>query len=96
MLLESGAVKNLILLATTKLGEVWKIFVCPYVAFAESHDAIALLMEDLTPFLLPDVRQPLDEHREELILGTLARMHAQSGNHHFLRSHVLSPCVRMR
>lgn len=64
------------LLATRDFIGVWEIFECPYVAFAESPEETALLMNDLTPFLMPDVRQPLDDRQEDLIITTLAKMHA--------------------
>lgn len=72
----SSRAREAALLDTPQLRGVWQVFKCPYVYFAECPNETALLMEDLTPFLLPDVKEPLSELQEELILAALARMHA--------------------
>lgn len=57
--------------------DVWRAFACPYVAYAVEGDSIALVMDDLTPHLFPDIRQPLTEEQEERLLRALATLHAQ-------------------
>jgi len=64
------------LLAEPALASVWDVFACPYHAFAIDRGEIALVMDDLTPFLFPDVRQPLEPGQEERLLGAIAALHA--------------------
>lgn len=65
------------LLAEPSLGPIWDAFACPYLAFAMVEGEIAVVMDDLSPFLFPDVRQPLDDDQEEQLLGALATLHAR-------------------
>ena len=65
------------MLAEPTLGAMWEPLACPYVAFATEDDDVALVMEDLTPFLFPDVRMPLPEEAEEQLLTALATLHAR-------------------
>jgi hypothetical protein len=65
------------LLAEPALAAVWDVMQCPYVAFWSVAGEIGLVMDDLTPFLLPDVRAPLSEAQEEQLLTALAGMHAR-------------------
>ena len=65
------------MLSETRLAGVWEAFACPYLAFARAGGEVVLLMEDLTPHLLPDVREPLCEDDEERLLGALAGLHAR-------------------
>lgn len=65
------------LLAEPALAGVWEAFACPYLAWGADADALGLLMVDLAPHLLPDVREPLAEPQEERILAALATMHAR-------------------
>ena len=55
---------------------MWKVFACPYVAFAAGPGEIGLLMRDLTAELLPDARVPIAENQEGALLGALAQLHA--------------------
>lgn len=64
------------MLAEPALIPIWRAFSCPYLAYAIEGDAIALVMEDLTPHVLPDVRQPIAEEQEERLLHALTAMHA--------------------
>ena len=64
------------LLAEPSLGGVWQAFASPYLAFAAGSDHIALVMEDLSPHLFPDVREPLAEENEDLLLSALADLHS--------------------
>jgi phosphotransferase family enzyme len=73
---DSTRCREVALLATPSLVGVWKIFVSPYLAFFENEEEAAVLMEDLTPYLLPDVREPLIERQEQLIVRALTRLHA--------------------
>jgi hypothetical protein len=63
-------------LAEPALAPIWSAFACPYVAFAAADGEIALVMDDLSPFLFPDVREPLEESQEERLLVALATLHA--------------------
>lgn len=65
------------LLDSPELSGVWEIFHCPYLAHAEESGTVGLLMEDLTPCLFPDVREPLPVASEEALLGALAALHAR-------------------
>ena len=65
------------MLAEPALIPIWRAFSCPYLAYAIEGDAIALVMEDLTPHLFPDVRQPLEDAQEERLLGAIAALHAK-------------------
>jgi hypothetical protein len=64
------------MLAEPALGAIWEAFACPYVAFAATDDEIALVMEDLSAHLFPDVRAPLGDEQEERLLLALATLHA--------------------
>jgi hypothetical protein len=69
--------RELALLESAELDGVWSVLACPYVAFTESDRGEAsLLMRDLTSALLPDVRAPLSRGDEDLLLRSLARLHA--------------------
>jgi phosphotransferase family enzyme len=68
------------LLDDDQLSGVWEVFDCPYVAFAAEPGRAGLLMTDLTPHLLPDVRAPLTFGEEGALLGALARLHARFWN----------------
>lgn len=63
-------------LLAPELDQIHDIFSLPYRAAAMEPGRVALLMEDVSPWLLPDEREPLDPGHEELILDTLARLHA--------------------
>jgi hypothetical protein len=65
------------MLAEPRLAAIWDAFACPYLGFAAHDGEVALLMDDLTPYLFPDVRQPLAEAEEERVLGALATLHAR-------------------
>src|SRR5450755_260322 len=64
------------LLSESCLSGIWNIIHCPYVAFASENGEIGLLMDDFTDYLFPDVREPVDIKSEDLILETLASLHA--------------------
>jgi Phosphotransferase enzyme family len=64
------------LLAERALDGVWKAFVSPFVAYAVDHACSALLMEDLSAHVFPDVREPIALAHEDELVGTLARLHA--------------------
>lgn len=65
------------LLGEGALAGAWQAFDCPYRAFARGPDEIALLMDDLSPCLLPDRREPMREEEEERLLQALAAMHGR-------------------
>lgn len=65
------------LLDSPELSRVWEEFHCPYLAHGEAPGLAAMLMEDLTPSLFPDVREPLAPASEDALLGALAAMHAR-------------------
>lgn len=73
------------LLAEPALADVWRVLYCPYVAYACQDGEIALVMEDLTAYLLPDERRPLAEEQEARLTDALAALHAR-----FWESEVLS------
>lgn len=63
-------------LLAPELELVHEIFALPYRAVATEPGRIGLLMEDVSPWLLPDERAPIDPDHEGLILDTLAQLHA--------------------
>jgi len=65
------------LLGCRELDQVWSIIDSPYIGYYHGDKYSALLMHDLSNFLFPDVRQPILHEQEDLILGTLARVHAR-------------------
>jgi thiamine kinase-like enzyme len=64
------------LLIEPSLSGVWKCIQSPYVAFAKENGQIALLMDDVSDYLFPDIREPLDFKSEDIILNSLASLHA--------------------
>lgn len=66
-------------LLAAELAPIHEIFALPNRAVAVQPRRIALLMEDISPWLLPDERAPIDRDDESLIVDTLARLHATSG-----------------
>jgi hypothetical protein len=69
--------REAMLLAESTLAAVWEVIECPYVAYWSAGGEIGLVMDDLTPFLLPDVRAPLSEEQEEQLVSALAGLHAR-------------------
>ena len=65
-----------LLLGSPELARIWEIFSSPYVAFATGPGEVALLMHDLAPYLLPDVREPISVAAEDALLSRLAALHA--------------------
>jgi hypothetical protein len=72
--------REALVLDSAELAPVWDTFACPYLAWAREGDALGLLMQDLGPHLLPDVREPLPLGVETRLLDALARMHARFWN----------------
>ena len=66
-----------LLLGEPALGDVWRAFACPCLAWAAVEGEVALLMEDLSAHLLPDVREPFEEAQEDRLLTAVAAMHAR-------------------
>jgi hypothetical protein len=65
------------LLDEPSLAAVWEVIECPYLSFWSAADEVGLVLNDLSPFLLPDVRAPLSEEQEERLLTALAATHAR-------------------
>jgi Ser/Thr protein kinase RdoA (MazF antagonist) len=78
------------LLAEPALGDVWAAFACPYRAWATADGEIALLMDDLSPDLVPD-DGPLTAAQEDALLEALARLHARYWESDALRLPWLTP-----
>jgi hypothetical protein len=66
-----------LLLGEPTLEDVWNAFACPYLAWSVADGEVALLMDDLSADLLPDVREPIAEAHEERLLAAAAAMHAR-------------------
>ena len=64
------------ILGEDSLLKIWDSVDCPYIAFAIEKGEIAVLMNDLSAYLLPDVKEPIDLQTEATILNTLASLHA--------------------
>jgi len=69
--------REVALVSEAALNGVWEIFRCPYLGFAADDGRAALLKEDVSAYLLPDVDEPIDVAVEDLLLGALARLHAR-------------------
>ena len=69
--------REAMLLSTAELAGVWDVFANPYVACAVEPGATGLLMHDLSPYLFPDVREPIELAAEDALLSCLARLHAR-------------------
>lgn len=65
------------LLAEPAFAGVWDVFARTYVAFAVADGELGLLMVDLSEWLHPDVREPIDADVERRILDALAALHAR-------------------
>jgi thiamine kinase-like enzyme len=64
------------LLGESSLSGIWDHIHCPYVAFAKENGIIGLLMDDFSNYLFPDIREPIDSKSEDLILNSIASLHA--------------------
>jgi hypothetical protein len=64
------------LLAERRLDAIWDVFDAPYLAYAVDGDVSSLLMRDLSDHLFPDVRTPINADHEEILIDSLARLHA--------------------
>ncbi len=71
------AAREGLLLEREAFAPAWDVFANPYVAWARRDGELALLMQDLSGHLLPDVREPLPEGIESRLLGSIARLHAR-------------------
>jgi len=82
----SGNISNreVMLLDDKEMDDVWNIFQSPYIAYAMEDHNSALLMHDVSKNLFPDVREPVLQEQEDLILQKLARMHAYYWQHKIL------------
>ena len=59
-------------LAEPALAGIWGAFRCPYRAYAFDDGEVGLLMDDLSPYLLPDADARVDEAHEDALLAALA------------------------
>lgn len=59
-----------------ELADIHRIFRLPYRAVAMESGRTALLMDDLSGYLLPDERAPLEASVERSLLDVLAELHA--------------------
>jgi thiamine kinase-like enzyme len=64
------------LLEEDKLAKVWNVIHCSYVAFAREKDRTGLLMDDLSEYLFPDTREPIDVTSEDIIIDKITSIHA--------------------
>jgi hypothetical protein len=67
--------------AAARRSAVWRMLRSPYLDWASERPRVAVLMEDLTDHLLPDVRRPLERWQEDTVLAALARLHARYWQH---------------
>lgn len=71
-----GIAREARLLADRSLDDVWRTFEPAYLAYAFDVDASAVLMDDLSAHLFPDVREPITRADEDAIIDALAALHA--------------------
>lgn len=69
--------REAMLLREAALAGVWDAFECPYRGVTADASTFTLVMDDLTPHLFPDVREPIDEQREDALLESIAALHAR-------------------
>lgn len=69
--------REALVLGEPALASIWSAFASPYLAWSATDGQVALLMEDLSAHLLPDVRQPIAEVDEDRLLAAAAAMHAR-------------------
>jgi hypothetical protein len=81
-------------LSEPALAGIWDAFRCPYRAYAIVDGEVGLLMEDLSPYLLPDTDARVDEAREDALLAALAALHARFWDSPALRLPALVPPER--
>lgn len=68
--------REVAMLEESSLQKLWQCLHCPYIAFAKENGAAAMLMEDLSDYLFPDVREPVSRIHEDIILNSIAAVHA--------------------
>jgi hypothetical protein len=66
-----------LMLGEPALAGIWSAYACPYLAWSAADGQVALLMEDLSAHLLPDLREPIAEAHEQRLLAAAAAMHAR-------------------
>jgi hypothetical protein len=64
-------------LSEPTLAGIWDAFRCPYRAYAVDGGEVGLLMDDLSPYLLPDDGARVDQTHEDALLAALAALHAR-------------------
>jgi len=69
--------REVAILEEPSLVAIWECVTSPYIACAKDNETTALLMQDLSPHLLPDVRAPLEVDQEIALLEALARLHGR-------------------
>ncbi len=69
--------REAVLLDEPKLTGVWSAFHCPYRAYVIQDGEIAVLMDDLSEHLFPDVDEPITLDHEDIVLDALASLHAK-------------------
>ena len=72
--------REAVLLDTPELAGVWSAFHCPYRAYVIQDGEIAVLMDDLSEHLFPDVDEPITLAHEDVLLDALASLHAKYWN----------------
>lgn len=72
--------REAVLLDTPELAGVWDVYRCPYRAYVIQGGEIALLMDDLSEELFPDVDEPITPDDEDVLLSALAGLHARYWN----------------
>jgi hypothetical protein len=63
------------LLASTEAAPVWDALDCPYLAYAVADGDCAVLMDDLSPWLLPEPPAPMPTEHEDALLRALGTLH---------------------
>jgi len=76
--------REALLLRDRQLDHIWNIFDSPYLAYSIEDQNYGLLMYDLTEFLFPDIREPLERSKEESLLKVFAKLHADFWEHPML------------
>jgi hypothetical protein len=87
--------REAVLLDTPRLAGIWSAFHSPYRAYAIEDGEVALLMDDLSEFFFPDVDEPISQADEDLLLDSLAQLHARYWNSEVLGLRWLATPARL-
>ena len=69
--------REALLLDSRALDDIWNFFESPYIAYAKEETSAALLMHDLSDYIVPDKREPVTIEQETDFISLLAKFHVR-------------------